>query len=261
MFTTSLNKVLLPADPDLLKRLKTVRCERWDDDGELFNASLGQIDQLVVRVRLYPDRAGSRQPRLESDRVLSFRDVACRGDPTSSGETLRAVAVAVRLHDRGAAVLLTLAQQPRLIGALAMGLRDTVEGHEQMIVLLAAITNDVADDGGVRINVGRVIKKGRDGVQVWGGIDLSSGLVHDLNGGSRGGAGVLRVHGDDDDSVDAPCSEVFHDSVDVRLTVLHSNGDVVLLTEDTRELLSEVLRVEQQRGTAVRVPDGCVGLC
>lgn len=130
-----------------------------------------------------------------------------------------------------------------------------------MVVLLAPITNYIADDGGVRINVGRVIVKRRDGVQVRGGVYLSGGLVHDLDGGSRGRAGVLRVHGNDDDSIDAPCAEVFHDCVDVRLAVLHSDGDVVLFTEETRELLGEVLRVEQKRGTAVGVPDRCISLC
>ena len=207
-----------------------------------------------------PDGPRSRQSRLEGDGVLAVWDLARVGDAAGRGEALGAVAIAVGLDDGGAAVLLFLTQQAGFVGKFAVLLRDAVEGHEQVVVVFAPDANDVANNRGVRVDVGGMVEEGRDGVQVGRGVDFGGGFVHNFDRCSRGGAGILRVHGDDNDSVDASSAEVFHDGVYVGLTVLHADSDVILLAEQGAELFGKVLRMKEERGAAFVVPDGGVGL-
>lgn len=134
-----------------------------------------------------------------------------------------------------------------------------MERHEQMVVVFAPDTNDIANDVGISADVSGMIVEGWDGVKIRRRVHLGGGFVNDLNGGSRGRTGVLWVHGDDDDSVNASRAEVLHDGIDVRLAVLHTDSDIILLAQQAAEFVSKVARVEEERGTALVVPDGSVG--
>lgn len=108
-----------------------------------------------------------------------------------------------------------------------------MEGHEKVIIVLASVSDDAPNDGSVRVNIGGVIIEGRDCVQVRGGVHLGGGLVNDFDGSSGGRAGVLGIHGDNDDSVHASGTEIFHDAINVGLAILHADGYIILFTKET----------------------------